>query len=381
MATEFFPLPPKYIFHDEVLGSGLGHSAIVVQANTEKLFLCKSIKKDEIGNEDKIQRFRERLDHIQSVRNPYVLSYNEIIDTKDFLLLIRPYIQEPPLIEAFAEANLNSSNDNNQNPIFNDQQIFSFWKNICNCFLNMHSHHISPNFIKPTNIFIIRNSAIVVTDLYPPPSDIDVMIHSPNAFTIGFLAPEFFNQGRTGSFSDLWSLGVLFSFMLTRSLPWSSKNIFTMLQQINTCNIKFSKPISPAYEEIIRNLLQIDPDKRVLNIEKTSNDNTKTDNDSTDKSIGASYSALKMSKPTSYRPDYHKNATGRVNVGFMHLQANDFSSRSQNGAQVQLRSTTTRLLKTDGKKSNFMLRSRAAPTSNNSLNGSQIKLPSLNKPM
>lgn len=381
MTVAFFPLPPKYAFQNEVPAGYLGHSAIISQASTGKLFFCKSIKKEAIGNEEKIQRFKERLDHIQAVRNPYVLSYTEIIDADEYILLIRPYIQEPPLIEAFAEMSLNSEENKSKEFMFNDQQIFTFWKNICHCIQNMHSHHIFPNFIKPQNIFIIKNSAIVVTDLYPPPTDIDVMIHSPNAFTIGFLAPEFFNQGRVGAYSDLWSLGVLFSFMLTRSLPWSSKNIFTMVQQINTCNVKFSKPISPIYEKIIRSLLQPSPDKRELNIEIISNNNMEANaNEDNNLNHNSPKSGMKIIKPTSYRPESNKNSTARISVGFMNLQASDFSSRSQNGS-TQLRSTTTRLLKTDAGKSNFLLRSRAAPNATPKLNGSQIKLPSLNQPM
>lgn len=376
--NEFFPLPPQYIIQNEVPAGCLGHSAIISQVSTGKLLFCKSIKKESIGNEEKIQRFRERLDHIQAVKNPYVLSYSDIIENDEYILLIRPYIEEPPLIEAFAELNISSEENENTNFAFNDQQIFSFWKNICHCFQNMHSHHISPNFIKPQNIFIIKDSVIVVTDLYPPPADIDVMIHSPNVFTIGFLAPEFFNQGRTGAFSDLWSLGVLFSFMLTRSLPWSSKNIFTMVQQINTCNIKFSKPISPIYEKIIRSLLQLNPDKRELNIENISNNNIPNyENDNL--SMGSSKSGMKIIKPTSCRPEYNKNSK-RLSVGFMKLQSPESSSRSQNGASSQMRSTTTRLLKTDALKNNLLIRSRMAPSAASKLNGTHFKLPSLSQP-
>ena len=152
-----------------------------------------------------------------------------------------------------------------------------------------------------------------------------------------------------------------------------------MVQQINTCNIKFSKPISPVFEKIIRSLLQLNPDKRELNIENISN-NMVNNEDGTDLNASNSKSGLKIIKPTSYRPDFNKNSTGRTNVGFMHLQTNDFSSRSQNGASVQLRSTTTRLLKTDANKNNLLIRSRIAPSTASKLNGTQIKLPSLSQP-
>lgn len=392
MSTDIFPLPPNYIFQTEIPSGFLGHTAIVKNSENQQNFICKSIEKERIGGPDKLQRFKERLDHIQSVKNPYVLSYTEIVDTQNHILLFRPYINSPPIIESFAP----STPDGPQNTdTYDDETVFAFWTNICQCFHSMHSHHIFPNMIKPHNIFIVNKSSVVITDLYPPSNDLDIMLHSPSSFDVGFLAPEFFNQQPTEIQSDLWSLGVLLCFMLTHSLPWPSKNLFTMLQQINTCNMKFSRPIDPKYETIIRSLLQVNPEERVLKLKFTSSPrlnaviiDNQTENTSPLTQKNDLRLNLNQAKPLSTRTNsvmIKDNNAGRLqssrinNIGFLRLQGS--SARPQNGSTQPLRSTTTQILKVGMLNTNFPVRSRIAPSQTNQLNSSQMKLPSLNPPV
>lgn len=358
---EIFPLPPKYIFQSELPKGFLGSSALVKNADTGQLCVCKSFLLDQIGPSDRCQRFKERIDHIQAVQSKYVVSYNDLIETKDRLLLIRPYIPESPITESLCQGpdkeNLGAPNS-----------VYSFWQTICQCFGMLHAHHIFPNFIKPNNVFITKERKILITDLYPPPNDIDVMLHTPIPFNVGFLAPEFFNQKPTGRYSDFWSLGVLLAFMVTKSLPWSSKNLFTMLQQINTCSLTFSTQVPEKIESVIRSMVALDPSQRKLPI-LSSRQTVTICHDRNSVDLSESQALLK------------KNSARNQSNGFLMLQ--DKSKGIDNNIS---RATTTKLLQNGLKQNgNILLRSRtisknlySSPNQPRQLNPSQntIKSPS-----
>ena len=93
------------------------------------------------------------------------------------------------------------------------KSLFDLWKIIF-----FFSHNLYPNFIKPSNIFVSKDSKVILTDIYPPPFDIDLMISSPSSFNVGFLAPKCIKENTDISANaDLWSLGVLLTLMLTKS--------------------------------------------------------------------------------------------------------------------------------------------------------------------
>jgi len=249
-----FPLKAPYIFQKELPSGSLCKTALFQHQESGQPFICKSYRKETIGSMDKIQSFKERLDHISLIKNPYLVQYSQVVDTGEYILILREYIDCSSLAESIAD-----------NIEIDSSIVISLWKNIAYCIDNLHSHHISPNYLKPSNIFIINNSYVRITDICSPQQEIDKMVHSPNPFDIAFLAPEFFNMSAPPShLSDYWTLGVILVFMLTKSLPWNTKNVFTMLNQINSQDISLPHSLPPEANEFVRELLQKKPENRKL---------------------------------------------------------------------------------------------------------------------
>lgn len=252
--SEFYPIPKRYIFKKELSHGFLTRTSYFEDKETGKSYVCKSIEKESFLKLE-LTDFLSYVEKLHKYQFSFVQQYTERYETDKYCVLIRPYIEGDCLAEMISNAGEN-----------NFDQMYNIWKIIYDHFTELHTHSLCPNFIKPNNIFILENGNVVLVDLFPPPNDVDLMLRSISIFYIGFLAPEFFTANeQIGKESDLWSLGVLLVFMLTKSLPWKSNNIFTILQQINSCTINLVIKIPDEFVYIIKGLIQKKPEMRKLN--------------------------------------------------------------------------------------------------------------------
>ena len=256
-----FPIPSNFLFQNELPPGFLGPTAIFLDLDTNQLYVCKSFEKQRIGSEEQIRILRERLDQIKSIKSPHIVPYEKVFENDRMLFLIRRYIDTQPITETIPELDH-----------IDVAEWMSTWKNVVRVFLHLHSHGIAPSFIKPNNVFLTKDKSVIITDLYPPPNDMNWMLHAPNPYALGFLAPEYFTQKEPPAApADMWGLGVLLVLIMTSQLPWNTKNVFTMLHQINSLKMTFASEIPPEVESIIRGLLVIDSKKR-LTAEQIIND-------------------------------------------------------------------------------------------------------------
>ena len=245
-----FPIPKGYAFVKH-LGVGPLGTTIVMRALSGRLYVCKEILKARLGKAERIQNFKARIDHIQHLKSPFFVPYTEMSEDDERILLIRNY---------FAEGSLAESGEKLKQ--FGHNKLFAMWSVLARSIYSLHKHHIAPNFLKPTNLFFYQDSCIVITDLCSPIYD-DESGRAPPATDLAFMAPELFDNERSpDSLSDIWSLGILLAFMVTGAIPFETKNVFTMIQQIKEAELIYAKPVPDEINEIIRALVVVDPLKR-----------------------------------------------------------------------------------------------------------------------
>jgi len=249
-----YPIPDGFEYIRELGQGTLGYSALLRRKNDERsILVCKFVEKSKLGSNEKINRFKERIDHIKYLKSPFIVPITEIIEIGDVMYLIREYLPSESLAECV-------STFCTIDPNF----IVAVWNILVRTFSHLHSHHIYPSFIKPSNLFFVMNKFIMITDLCPPPSDLNMLVHSPKPIDIAFLAPEFFSHKTEPSFeADYWALGVLLVFMLTGSLPWNKKNVFSMVQSINTGKYEFPSSLPESVDAILRKILVVNPSERL----------------------------------------------------------------------------------------------------------------------
>ena len=240
---------PNFTIKEELNSGFHGKTILLIHNETKKVYLCKSFEKTLIGNENEVQNFLLRFKKLDELKLPYVVTYNQIIELKDSIHLIRPYIDCETLVDYIEN-----------NPNLDSRTILSLWRIIVECLNNLHNFGIYSLPLKPTNILIHEGKFITLIDIYEPKSDSNVF-HSVISSDFLFFAPEFFTKSHImGRYSDIWSLGTLLCYMCKTHIPWNTKNIFSMIKKIST-------PLLPLITDnnlniIVQSIFKIEPFER-----------------------------------------------------------------------------------------------------------------------
>lgn len=246
-----FPLPEGYslIRH---LGAGSMGSTLLLKDADGKRVVCKEVLKERLGSKEKVQLFKERIESIKSLNNKYIVPFSGVIEDETRLLLMRAYLNDSNIL---TNAHKIKAMGNNK--------IIALWSTLARTLHTLHTHHLAPNLLRGSNLFLFNDSCIVITDLYPSMTDINIMVHNPDPMELGFLAPEFLTPGAPPTYkADNWSLGVILAFFVTGEFPYNTKNVFSVLQQINTATLQYSGEIPEEIDSIIKRLVKVNPDER-----------------------------------------------------------------------------------------------------------------------
>ena len=324
MDYERFPIPEGYTFVQHLGSSSAGTSEVVANS-AGKLFVCREILKEHFATHDDIQHFKEHIDHVQTIHSPFIIPYKLLVDDDVRIILLRHYFPEGSILE-----NIDALCE------LGPERIYSMWIMLVKTIHTLHEHHLAPNLIKPSNLFLYKGSCIVMTDLCHAHSHSNFLEHTPNPSDMAFLAPEFFSDTKiaiTGN-ADTWSLGIVLAFLLTANIPFNTKNIFTMVNQIKTADLEFSSKVPDGLLKLIKSMVVVDPAKRkpledVINV-KPKEVQGHEQKENGNRSIREFSSAMNLSAKTS------RNLSSQVSLSNMFIN----TSTSVNSIQSFNPSTT-----------------------------------------
>lgn len=158
-----------------------------------------------------------------------------------------------------------------ENNHFTDQELLKFFSDLLKGFKIMQENKLSHRDIKADNIFISDDGKLLIGDLGSSTmkKDSDVTLIG----TSFYLSPEVrynfmrFNGGLCGPrvsydpfLSDVWSLGITFFYMITFDKPQEFLNQNTIAHAANDAIMKVKNPL---IQDLLRNMLKIDPNERM----------------------------------------------------------------------------------------------------------------------
>ena len=243
-----------------------GPTSLAKQISTSNLFVIKTFTKSLLGPNENVRKFITRNEEMKKLNFVFATTYRYIFQDEKAIYALRPYLCYQNLAEFLAEN------------LFDYPKIIELWKAICHCFLLLHQNGIAPNAIKMSNIFVIDRRYVALTDLYEVFQGVSSTFKTTTAKQVQMLAPEYFENSHVdiGKPADVWALGCLLLLMGGFQLPWSSKNVFSMMRFLaddNNTEVQSENSIPPEIAAISKKALVKDPKSRPSIDELINNEN------------------------------------------------------------------------------------------------------------
>lgn len=264
----------------ERLGRGAGGSVFHCQHMLDGIELgAYAVKKVPIGDDHEwLNRMLKEVHILENLRHSNIIEYKHA-----WLEYHQPTKFGPTVPCLFILMQLaNSGNLEDFMACNSDLNIIcSLFLQICRGLAHLHHCGILHRDLKPSNILIhTHRNELTYTALI---TDFGEANDSPGSLstrtgatgTIEFVAPELLlTEKRSGKFlyrqsmrTDMWSLGLILYWMLTKRLPYRDiddidglKREMMLIKQITLPKEAFSLP--KAYRDVMASLLQLDPELR-----------------------------------------------------------------------------------------------------------------------
>lgn len=148
------------------------------------------------------------------------------------------------------------------------EETISFTEQILLALEHAHSKGVIHRDIKPHNMMVLKNGFLKVTDfgIAKTPSGDTISMTDKALGTVHYISPEQASGKETGTFSDIYSVGVMLYEMATGTLPFNADTpVSVAMKQINEDPeppTKVCPDLPRGMEQIILKAMNKEPEKR-----------------------------------------------------------------------------------------------------------------------
>ena len=240
-----------YLYGREIGCGAFGKVKLSLHIGSGRLVAIKifSIKK---LNERKKKKIRNEINILSKLRHKFINQILDTFSTDKYIFIVMEYICADLLSFIRKREKLS---ENISKSIF--KQIIEGLKYI-------NKKKIVHRDIKLDNILIDLNNTVKICDfgVSKKISEDELMID--HCGTPGYIAPEIYkNKGYEGFQCDIWSAGVTLYYMLSGTQPFRAYSLKEMEKKVVKGEFEEIKNISAEANDLIKKMLQIDPDKRI----------------------------------------------------------------------------------------------------------------------
>lgn len=206
---------------------------------------------------------------MQDIDHPNVIELIEVHESQNSLYVVMELLEGG---EIFSLSKGKLDNDS----------TFSIVKNILLALVAMDRHGVMHRDLKPDNIILkykdvpITENILKLVDFgLATYQDVDEYLFK-RCGTPGFVAPEVINakKGANVHYStkcDVFSVGIIFFFMLTGKIPYDGKDFESVLENNKKAKINYKikelKKVNPIALDLLKKMLELDPADRLTAVE------------------------------------------------------------------------------------------------------------------
>ena len=258
---------PEKIGKYEILGElGRGSTGVVYSAHdpfADKSVAIKVVHPEALNDAEKGDRFRKLFfneAHAASVLNhPNILKVYDANIEKNYYYLVMEYIPNARTIQEYCRADT----------LLPLRYVVSIIYNCAKALDYAHRQGIVHRDIKPRNIIQTQSRQIKIADFSVALINRDDYMETQLGGWMGsptYMSPEQISEGKIGSNTDIFSLGVVMYELLTGQHPFRSESINTIIKNITGKDpvplSEFRDDVPERLESILMRMLEKNPAQR-----------------------------------------------------------------------------------------------------------------------
>ncbi|KAF5022388.1 hypothetical protein F66182_5561 [Fusarium sp. NRRL 66182] len=210
---------------------------------------------DQIDGEMRVPMAIEReVAILKLIEHPNIMKLYDIWENRSEVYLILEYIDQGDLFTFI----------NMKGRLSEEVSVF-FFRQIISAISYCHSFNICHRDLKPENILITADLQIKIADFGM------AALHQTDTHQLAtacgsphYAAPELLkNRQYRGDRADIWSIGVILYAMLSATLPFDDPDLRVMMARTKKGQYEMPCFLSPEAEDLIRRMLQVNPDRRI----------------------------------------------------------------------------------------------------------------------
>ena len=252
--------PREVYLREKALGQGsFGTVYLVKHLQLHRYFAMKVIKKQK-KNKNEEENLMNEINILRKLDHPNILKITDFYNLKTEYNIITEYCQEGELFDEIKN-----------NAPFNETLTGWYMKQILSAVCYCHNQHVIHRDLKPENILIVKRQKngfhpIKIIDfgtakIFNKEKREHALIGSAY-----YIAPEVLSRNYTEK-CDVWSCGIIMYILLTGRPPFNGSSEEEIMKKIKVGNFDMTKYpwgiISKEAKDLIKKLLQIDPNKRI----------------------------------------------------------------------------------------------------------------------
>ena len=246
-----FPFKFSHYTFETVISVSTNSFVLLARLDKEdRVYACKVFVHslyEKAGIKDHIAR---EISILKKLNHPNLLKLYDVLHFGDFSVVITNYYSCGELLKYLRIYD------------FPEDVILKLLYQIASALDYLNSLGIAHRDVKAENIMLDDRGNAILIDLGLS-EEKNIYECQQRCGTSYYMAPEIIKgQKYDATKSDIWSLGILLFAMLTKSFPYDTDNINTILAQMRTLPYLINTSVNPKYQALVSSMLNEDPKAR-----------------------------------------------------------------------------------------------------------------------
>lgn len=212
-------LANRYEILEKIGGGGMAIVYKAIDKLLNRVITVKVLREQFVSEDDFIRRFQREAQAVAKLSHPNIVSIYDVGHEQDFHYLVMEYVEGQNLKEIIV-----------QKAPLDPLEAIDYTIQILEALEHAHDSGVVHRDIKPHNILVTRNGKVKVTDfgIAQAVSSATLTYTGTMVGSVQYISPEQAKGETTGTYSDIYSAGVVLYELLTGVLPFTGDSAISI---------------------------------------------------------------------------------------------------------------------------------------------------------